>query len=254
MRLGQIFLTVILFFTIGLGGYLGLKNSPPDLIIVKSENIYSDSEIKRIEKFVDKFFVKLGDRTFDPYILSENLKKNFRVIKKVVWSRPDFSSSIVEVGGTKPLLCLNNDFILGEDEKIFPCSLFSSVTIESSKFVKLSDSFINKSCCDKSCRDKSCPDYLYKFLSDVSEGLLKKYKIEYVGKNRIYLEKRSLDKKNNNIRIRAIVRQKDLLKDNPEDLLDSLGSLKNYSFKNLSRKRHVTYDLRFKNRICARFN
>lgn len=231
----RFFLSALLLFLGGLGGYMGLKNFSPSYVIIKYEHIYSDSEKGKIDKFVQNYLSTIDFSKFSPEGLCENLKNNFKFVKKVIWRWKDSERGEINIEGVQPIIRVSKTMVLGNKKRLFPTSLFSKGDLDCLRVVHISPS------------GEKVSSETYEFLKNVPEGYTNNYSVFYVGKNCVKLQRVIKDK-----RVKFLTKEEDLFNNSEVGVLGKLDEIKKDLKMDRKKKKYLACDLRFKNRICAR--
>lgn len=215
---------------VGLGGYF-----VPTSVSIKYKHIYSDDVKKEIDVFVKNYISKANFLCLDLNLFYKNLKEKFKVVKSIDWNWDSLGHASVTIVGVRPLLRVNNKFVLGNKRRLFPYSLFSNATVD-----ELSP--FNVSCNKKSY--EKLPLQVCEFVKNVPERCWSSYTISYSSQNYSFLKNR----KSEACEKYVIVNDKTF--QNPRKM--KVACFVHDDFINNKQRKRVAYDLRFKNRVYAK--
>ena len=239
----KLFFTGSLLVVTGVFGYTSFypflkKNFAPKSIFVQYEKMYSDAEKKNIATFINNYLVSLEDDRFNPSKFYKSLKEQFKVVKKVCWSWDSFDKAVITVEGTEPSFRVNKRLVCGDKKRLFDHSLFVSTTLDALKCVTI----------DSSLLKSKLSDHLYTFVQNI-DAYLDDYWVNYLGKNRVLLQKKGARSS-----ARLIVDEGMLQGGDKIGVCEFIkDDFMNKGVRGrLGKTRFATYDLRFKNRVCVK--
>lgn len=201
----------------------------PRSLVVNFQKIYSPVLRNELERFAHQEFnqslPKRLRRTsqqlnvaFDPNEFHKNLKRNFKIIRRVVWDIDSSGCAYLTISGVEPAFLINNTLILGDKKRLFPSSFFSDLSTDNLHHISFDSRLISA----------KLPNDQYRFLQTVSKDILRDYNVLYVSPTHIEL------------------------RDNSDEssfciVSDELLSVE--KIKKVQMKKNFTYDVRFKNCI-----
>ncbi|MBU1007757.1 hypothetical protein KKA53_01620 [Candidatus Dependentiae bacterium] len=225
-----LFIAAVAMVLVGLGWY-GLRNISPEAVLVRCHHIYSHAIKQELAQFVREQFDETDFVCFDPSCFVETITSRFKIVKEVVWSWDSSGQATVTLEGVKPLFLVNGRFILGNKRILFPNHFFQDLSVGSLRSIEVA------SLCETS-QDVSLA--LYKILQTIPDSYWDRYTVSCSGDHFVLSDSES--------RLRLLVDEEALMDRCKMDVVQAWVA----AFP-LGTKKYVTYDLRFKNCVCASY-
>lgn len=222
----RLFIAAVAIMLVGLGGYK-LKKIAPDSVAITYHHVYSDMLKQELTQYIETEFKTKNFSGFIPALFAKNLKRNFTFVKKVLWNWDASGRATVTVEGVRPLFLVNDKFILGNKKRLFPINFFQNVSLDSLKSIQIASALVHEQKINAS---------LYKFLRTVPDSYWDRYTMSCLGDHVVLDDVQS--------RLQILVDEKMLMDQHKMDFVLEVPTRVG--------KKYVTYDLRFKNCVCAR--
>lgn len=208
----------------------------PQNIELQVDSIYSEKLKLSISNFVDLNLDRnlvLNDGIDD---FCSHLRNNFEIIKDIEWNFGLHSLASLKIRGAKPLLKINNKFVLGDNKKLFDLEYFKEFDGVDLKNIYLAEGLLEGECAS---------DAVF-FLSNFESQLLKNYELNYLKPSYIAFitEHRDWNRKDF-----FIIDEKFVFDDQK---IVAAEFINNKMKANSKWKRGYCFDLRFKDRIYAK--
>lgn len=212
--------------------------SRPQSVTVSYEKIYSASVQHQLRSHCD---LLLSGSTFyqlDGNALYQELKKPVSLLSSCEYAVDREGNISLKLIGVDPTICLNGQYVVGEDQHLYDKSLFETYDFEHVGSIEVAQHFLNQTL------DQST----YQFLQKVPNDRWKNYTIQYAGRHNITLKPLNSEKK-----YRVNADDQTFFNDRVFEYVDQLyEQLKVQSTTRRQRNRYWVFDIRFDKRIFVR--
>lgn len=212
--------------------------SQPQTMAFSCDHFYSTTLQEAIVHTVDQLVTGSTFYHLDGATLYQELKKPFPLVSSCRYDIDHQGKLSVVVNGTKPEFLINEQFIVGMDQRLYDKELFEEVNPQSLYSVTLSEQY--------------CTDFLdgsiYQFLQKIPNERWTNYTIKYTGTHAVQLRPVNQEKK---YRVKAD--ENSFFDDRKLLYVDQLyEQLKNQQQVRRRQNRWWVFDIRFDKRIVVR--
>ncbi|MFC1894390.1 hypothetical protein ACFLYH_00405 [Candidatus Dependentiae bacterium] len=174
VSIGFIFLSTKLLLTVK----KTIQNTfMPKHIKLKISSIYSQKIKSDLKAFFNKNINNEITLNMSINSLCSNFKKKFAIVKTIKWNFDSPGFANLKIKGTKPILKINNTFILCDNKKIFDIQSFKNFNLDKLKNIYISANYID-------LKFKN-PDL--GFINNLPKRVVEQYEINYLKNSYIAL-------------------------------------------------------------------
>jgi hypothetical protein len=206
----------------------------PEKLDFSFDNVYSTTVNASLTSFLKQHSKPEKLAEFEPKKFYSDLKKKFKIIKKVEWDFSNPKSAKLYIQGVKPLCKINNKFILGNKKRLFDPDVFPGIEL---KNIELSSDFFNK----------KISTALFDLINKTPEQIWQKYNLSFIKPYDIEMQLFQTNLKKQPV---LIVDMENFFNiEKIETTNKIVPKLAEEIDKKLGRQKIACLDLRFKNRI-----
>lgn len=233
----RVVLVLLVFVSAWLGyvGYKKYKSFVPSTIVIDYKHVYSDAIRKDIDTFARKYLSSNDYFDFRLHGFYEKMREQFKIVRAVSWNWDSLDKVMITVEGVEPSFRVNDKYVYGNKEDLFPYSLFQSATLDNLHPLYLSSN------------EQQVPSRVRKFLEAMPSTCLQDYTVCYSSDNQVVLRKKqelySLLVNDGTLAEQGKIEMVPFVHDDFMNRRSTEKWKKNWG---------VVYDLRFKNRIYAK--